>query len=408
MEETTLEHGTVIGNVNVLDLRKATAETVADIRRIGNVNILLYSRATAPLVPRLNLGNVNVSVEVPEHAQVVTGQVVIGPDYFQGREEPLFLAVTGQVLVKPDVALEDVEKGLGGLAVVGQILCPEPLLGAVQAKTSQLVGQSVGYPPAGRLIMGSLVLDEAFLQGLEDGSDLTVLGSLRLPEVVPSDLLAKKLGKLHVTGSIRVHEENAEAIRARLSNGAVKVRVIPAGYVLVANPLVLDDTVLEALSTPKLYCLERVEVDATTSPEVLDERLDQIEARDLLLCPAGLKGVMSRKCNLLETQAIFYEGELWLVDGQEQLPASRFEYLVGKATLVVTGALAIDPDVEPKVLADRLAKVHNQGMIKCTPEQKGAIQARLGLNEGLLGAVEEEEEAEEGTRRLGNVNHLAL
>jgi hypothetical protein len=408
MEKTTLEPGTVIGNVNVLDLRKVTAETLADIAKIGNVNILLYSRATAPLISKLNLGNINVSVEAPEDAQVVTGQVIISREYFQDREQPVFLVVTGQVLVKPEVTPEDVEKGLDGLAVVGQIVCPEPVLGMLQAKTKQLVGQSTAYPPGGRLIMGSLVMDEAFLKGLEDESDLVILGSLRMPRVVSDDLLAQKLGKLYVTGGIRVHEENADAIQAHLSNGARKMTVIPTGYALVEKPLVLDDTVLEALPAPKLFCLERVEVEAATSPDVLDERLAEIVAKDLLLCPAGLRGVMSHKCNMLETQTLFYDGELWLVDGAEQLSASRFEYLTGKATLVVTGALAIDPDLEPKVLADRLAKVHNQGVIKCTAEQRGAIQARLGLNEGLLGAEEEEDEPEEGTRRLANVNHLVL
>jgi hypothetical protein len=408
MEKTMLEPGTVIGNVNVLDLRKATAETLADIARIGNVNILLYSQATAPLIRKLNLGNINVSVEAPEDAQVVTGQVIISREYFQAREQPVFLVVTGQVLVKPDVAPEDVEKGLDGLVVVGQIVCPEPVLGTLQAKTKQLVGQSMAYPPGGRLITGSLVMDEAFLKGLEGKADLVVLGSLRMPRAVSNDLLAQKLGKLYVTGGIRVHEENADAIQTHLSNGARKMTVVPAGYALVENPLVLDDTVLEALPASKLFCLERVQVEATTSPDVLDTRLAEIVAKDLLLCPSGLRAVMGRKCNILETQTIFYDGELWLVDGAEELSASRFEYLTGKATLVVTGALTLDSDLEPKVLADRLAKVHNQGVIKCTPEQRGAIQARLGLNEGLLGAVGEEGEAEEGIRRLANVNHLVL
>jgi hypothetical protein len=226
--------------------------------------------------------------------------------------------------------------------------------------------------------------------------------------VVPNDLISQKVAKLFVTGGIRVHEESAEAIQARLINGSRKMTVIPAGFALVENPLILDDTVLATLPKPKLFCLERVEVDAETSPDVLEERLAQLVVKDWLLCPAALKAQMSHKCNLLETQAIFYEGELWLVDGAEQLSASRFEYLTGKATLVVTGALVIDPDVEPKVLADRLAKVHNLGSIKCTPEQKGAIEARLGFKEGMLGAVEEEGQPEEGTRRLGNVNHLVL
>ena len=246
------------------------------------------------------------------------------------------------------------------------------------------------------------------LTGLEDGAELVILGSLRLPEVLPGELLEQKLAQLHVTGGIRVHQANAELIQARLANGARKMTIIPEGHALVANPLVLDDMVLSALPSPKLYCLERVVVDHSASPDLLDERVEQIVAKDVLLCPATLKGVMSRKFNILETRAIFYEGELWLVDGSEQFSASRFEYLDGKATLVVTGALALDEDVEPGVLANRLAKVHNMGAIKCTPEQRGAIQARLGLNEGAIGAGEEEEGPEEGARYLGNVNHLVL
>jgi hypothetical protein len=408
METTTLEPGTVLGNVNILDLRKATADTVASISKVGNVNVLVYSRATAPLIPKLNLGNVNVSVEAPENAQVITGQVVIDRGYFQGREEAQSLVVAGQVLVKPDVAPEDVEKGLGTLTVVGQILCPEPVHGVVQAKTAQLMGQSVAYPPSGRLFMGSLVMDETLLKGLEDETDLVVLGSLRLDRVLPNDLLTQKLGTLHVLGGIRVHEDNAEVIRARLSNGSAKMTVIPSGFALVTTPLVLDDTVLQALPESRLYCLERVEVEATTSPDVLEERLERIVVKDLLLCPARLKGVMSLKCNILETRPLFYEGTLWLVEGQEALSPSRFEYLEGKATLVVTGMLTVDPGVEPKVLADRLVKVHNLGFITCTSEQRGAIQARLGLKDGLLELGEDKEEAEDGVRRMGNVNHLVL
>jgi len=408
MDKTSIEPGTVIGNANVLDIRETTAETLAGIAKIGNVNILIHSRETASLIPKLNTGNINVSVEAPRDAQVVTGQVVINREYLAAQDHPPFLIVCGQVLVKPEVTAEDVKAGLAGLVVVGQILCPEPVLGAIQSKTTQLVGQSTSYPASGRLIMGSLTVDETFLKGLEDGSKLVVLGSLRLPEVLPNELIEQKIAQIHVNGGIRVHQANAELVQARLANGSRKVTIIPEGYALVSQPLVLDDTVIAALPSPNLYCLERVEVDREASPDLLEERVQQLIVRDLLLCPAALKGIMSRKCNLLETRAIFYEGDLWLVDGSDQLSASRFEYLDGKATLVVTGALSIDHDLEPGVLASRLAKVHNMGAIRCTPQQKGAIQARLGMNEGAIGAGEEEEEPAEGTRYLGNVNRLVL
>jgi hypothetical protein len=410
MEKTDLTQRTIIGNVNTLDIRRATESSVANIERIGNVNILLHSRETAHLIPLLGMGNVNVVVEAPENAQSTTGQVVISRDFGAGREIPGFMVVTGQVLVKPDVTAEDLEKGIAGLVVVGQILCPEPLLGIMQSKTVQLVGQSIGYPPSGRVIIGSLEMDEAFLRSLDDGTALVVVGSLRLPNVVPNELLASKLASVYAVGGVRVHEENAETLQGRLTNGKRKVTVIPAGFTLVTKPLVLDDAMLETLPAAKLFCLDRVVVSAGTSPELLEERLERMVVKDVLICPSELKGLMARRCNLLETQALFYDGELWLVGGAEHLSASRFEYLSGQATLVVTGALKVDPEIEPKVLAERLAKVHNLGAIHCSQAQEGALRARMGVNEGVLGtdAGEEEGEPEHGVRRLGNMNHLVL
>jgi hypothetical protein len=143
---------------------------------------------------------------------------------------------------------------------------------------------------------------------------------------------------------------------------------------------------------------------------MLDKNLEAIIAKDLLLCPESLKSVLSRKINLLESeQVIFYDGELWLVESDLTLRASRFNYVEGKVTLVVLGDLTIAPDVDPKVLFERLAKVHNFGDVICTPEQMSAIEARLGINEGdLADSTETEAEKEEDEEGIGNVGHLSL
>jgi hypothetical protein len=114
---------------------------------------------------------------------------------------------------------------------------------------------------------------------------------------------------------------------------------------------------------------------------------------------------VAQKCNLLETQAIFYQGELWLIENELSLSASRFDYLAGKATLVVRGELAVAPEIDPKILADRLDKVHNFGEIICTPEQAAAFQARLGINEGEFVDSAEGVGDEEG---IGNIGYLKL
>ena len=118
--------------------------------------------------------------------------------------------------------------------------------------------------------------------------------------------------------------------------------------------------------------------------DLLVGALDRLVVKEMLICPASLSGAISRMVDVLDTEVVFYEGELWLVQDGSTLHAARFEHLDGQATLVVLGALSIAPDVEPKALVDRLHKVHNHGRIVGTADQVAALQFRLGSGEGDL------------------------
>ncbi|MBI2504561.1 MAG: hypothetical protein HYW07_15180 [Candidatus Latescibacteria bacterium] len=407
--EAKPQEGKVIGNVGVLDLRTATEASVGEIRRIGNVGTVLTSPETTHLLPRINAGNIGSTIEAPAEARLLSGQVIINRDYFKNQPEPLHLLVAGQVVIEPEVQAEDIEKGLGALHVMGQIFCPEQLSGTIQAKLRTLQGQLQTYDGALRLVLGDLVLDEHTLPALEDGVQFAVVGQVRIPRVVDDELLARKIAKLHLIGGLLCHEENAQVILSRLEEktGMAEKTIIPAGLELVDRPLVIDADNLGALPSKGLYCTEKVQIEASVAAGALDQAVEKLVARDLLLYPKALAEVLARKCELSSTQAIAYEGELWLMEKAAELPASRFEYLEGKATLVVLGVLNIDPEVEPQTLAGRLAKVHNKRVIKCTKAQMGAIQARLGLSKGVLEDSEKKkEEREEGG--IGNVGHLKL
>ncbi|MBI2950793.1 hypothetical protein HYY27_01795, partial [bacterium] len=155
---------------------------------------------------------------------------------------------------------------------------------------------------------------------------------------------------------------------------------------------------------------ERVQIDPGVDPAALDSGIEALIIKDLLICPAALKAVVAPKCNLIETKAIFYEGALWLVEDERTLLPAEFDYLEGRATLVVCGELTVASEIDPKLLADRLAKVHNLGQIKCTPAQMGAVRARLGMSEGKLtdSTKVEAELDDEGEDRIGNAGYLKL
>jgi hypothetical protein len=408
--EAKPQTGKTLGNVGVLDLRTATEASVAGIRRIGNVGMVLCSPETAHLVARITMGNLGGTIEAPVDARLLSGQVTINRDFFRDQPESLHLIVTGQLIIEPEVQAADLEKGLGSLHLSGQIFCPEHLSGALQAKIRTLQGQLQTYDGALRLVLGDLLLDEHSLAALGEGSQFAVVGKVQVPKVVDNDLLARKIGKLHLIGSLLCHEENAALLFARLDEktGMARKTVIPAGFELVESPLMIDADNLGTLPGKRLYCTKRIQIGREVEAQALDQALEQLIVRNMVLYPRPLAEVMNRKAELTSENGLAYEGELWLVEGEEELVASRFEYLEGKATLVVLGELKIDPEIEARVLAERLAKVHNKGEIVCTRAQMGAIQARLGLNKGELrdSAQQQEEEApEEG---IGNVGQLKL
>ncbi len=400
-----------IGNVNLLVLHNPTESSVAAFQNIGNVNVLVYNREKADLMQRLHIGNVNLVVEVEPQTRVeqVMGQMTLSRDQFKGTGAPLCLVVMGQVIVDRDVPAEDIDQRLQKLVVMGQLIYPEPLTGVIEPK-ARVMGQTAAYPPHAQVKTGDLTLDATYLGSLVDSTDLAVIGSVRIPRVLPNDLLQRKLGKLYVWGSILVHEENAQALNEKLVRKTEEMTVIPAGYMLVDRPLDLNGSLLEFLPERRLFCSERVTIGADVDAALLDQYVDAIQSEELILCPLALKGVLARKCDMFATRAVFYEGELMLVDDARHLYADRLNQVAGKLTLVVTGELVIDPGVSPQALNEKVLKVHNLGHITCSPDQITVIEAHLGLHEGKVVPLSHPEHADgqETEGGIGNLNILEL
>jgi len=409
METQEAKQDKHIGNVAILDIRNATAQSVAPFSgagSIGNVATLLYTPETATFIPRLNIGNVANLLPVSADAKVLNHSVKFTRDYFQGRTAPLDLVIIGELTVHQDVPMEEIEQGLSDLKVVGKLICPKHLIGVIEAKLSHLNGKVETYIQCDQLFTRRLILDEHSLNAIEDDSALVVLRDLKLPKALPTELLEQKIRSLQVFGEIVCHEENAPTLLSRSYHPDAAIKTIPSGFELVEKTLVLDTQVLAALQSRKLYCTERVQIEPDVEAGTLDTRLEALIAEDIVFCPTALADLLSRKCNVLETQVVFYEGTLWIVEDTEELLPPRFDYLEDNVTLIVTGELRIDPEVAPAMLNQRFVKVHNLGIILCTPEQMGAIQSRLGVQAGMLiNSTKAEEYKYEG---IGNMVRLAL
>jgi hypothetical protein len=403
-----------IHNVVNLDLRTATEVSVAHIARIDNVVNLLYSPETAPLLGRMNIQNIVHPVEVPADARVHQGNLVLNHDLLAGA--PLNAVVMGALTVEPDLTPAEIEAGIQYLGVCGSVRCPEHLIGAFEAAVGTVLGQTYVYPRGAKLIVGSLTLDERFLRSLDDGSELVVTGKLNANQVLPNDLIGRKVCKIGISDGVLCREENAETLLPLLKRrgGHDRVTVIPAGYDLVERALVLTSGLLAALPARKLYCTEIVRVAEDVTAEALDENLEALVATQTLICPAGLQEVIAQKTDLLQTDALFYKGTLWLVDEHARLTEARLGYIEGKATLIVTGRLDVDPEVAPKALVDRLVAVHNLGRISGTADQIAALEFLLRTSEGDMHVVspvdkrKPEPKVDEDTYEITNIVNLKL
>ena len=381
--------GKALGNVGILDIREATEEALDGIGTIGNVGMILCSPATAGWISRLNAGNVGSTVQVPAGASVLTGTETWGRTSLEGTD-PLHMVVVGALLLDPHVPRETLEERLHSLTVVGEVSCPDHLAGVLRSKAHEVTGQLTAYPwvEGGRFFADEVTLDAPFLEVLEDGSHIAAIDDVSAPEVLDDELLRRKVASLYIGGRLHCREESMAALRSRLHDRSPspKATIVPAGFEPVDGRLRLDQAALRSLPGRRLYCTGLVEVDAEVEAAALEDALEALQVRRLLIAPAHLEGVLAGRCDLLQTKAVFYEGELWHIEDKAELLPSRFEWLDGKATLLVRGDLRIAADIDPRVLADRLHKLHNLGRIVCTPEQIGALQARLGMDEGQLKA----------------------
>jgi len=404
-----VERRKVIGNVNILDLRNATEESVKEYESIGNVNMAIYVPETAHLLHKLVIGNINTTAEVPSDMRVelIMGPLDIGADHFANVAEPLGFLVMGPVTIAPDVPPEALERGLAVAMVMGPVTVPEPLAGIFQSKARLVMGPVRSYPVLEKIHKGRLTLDRTYLESLDPASELVVVGSVTIPEGIPAGLIRKKLAVLHVTGRTTCFEPNEGEVRAVLTGTSGAIRVIPPGFKVIEKQVRITRDLLTSISDRRLFFTKSVEIDPDVDAALFTQKIDGLACEGTLIAPQSLREAVAKVCDLLNTSTLFYEGVLWRIAGEGELHPTRFEYLEGKATLYVSGVLQVDPSVAPSVLVERIAKVHLTGVIECSPEQQAALEARIGISDGVFERyVAEPDEKDE--RGIGNANYLAL
>ena len=403
----------VYGNIGVLDIRKATAESVAGIGRIENLGLLLYASQTAALVKSLSIDNLGSSAEAPPDCKLEMGPMRLNASALRSQAEPINAIIMGPVTIDADVSVADITDGVERMIIMGPVTCPDSVTSALQAKTEFQMGPVNSYPdpPAGGELVSiskTFHLNHDSLAAMKDHSTLIVHRRLVVSEPLPADLAERKVHSLIVLGSVLCSQRNASLLRALMQGLHIdRLKMLPDGFQVMERSLSIDSTFLRFGSARKLYCCDRVIVDPGVTPEEVEQYLDGLRCSNLILAPVALRDALAPRCDLMHDQVLFYTGILWIEDAVSTLTARRLAALNGVATLFVDGMIEIARDVPASVLADKLEQVHNFGIITCTAEQMGVIQERMGRNDGLLVDADAPQD-DPTTQRIGNIGFLAL
>ena len=406
-KESGVEHGKVISSANLLDLRKATEESIRAYDRIGSVNLAIVSPETRHLLHMMNIGSINGTAEVAADVEfeVILGPLHIGSEYFSETTQPAGLLVMGPVNVDPEIRPEDLRRGLAALVVMGPIQVPAPVAGVLQERTKMVMGPVRTYPVFGTVHKGDLQIDQPFLDSLQPGTEMTVVGSVTTVDGLPAGAIRKKLSKLYVTGTVTCFEDQSTDMGFVLARGSDSFVTVPNGHKIVNKTVRLDRALLESISDRKLYFMKTVEIAPEVDAALFASRIDSIGCRGWLIAPTSLQGQVGKTCDLLNTLAFFYEGTLVRVNGESTLTPSRFDFVEGKLALFVTGVLQIDPSIRPDLLTQRVSKVLLSGVIQCSPEQQIALESRM---ESMTGVFDRYAEDWEASQEGFSANYLAL
>ena len=191
-----------ISKLGVLDLTSLqSVEELHGITSIEKVGVILIPEQFVAALHTIPMQEVGGIMPIPKDLKirVYTGQIRLTGDALAAGPEDTTLVIVGQcVICAPVTAI-----GYRDIRICGQILIPEGGEAVIQAKLSQLIGQTYAYPPGDvRMMVGEQAeWDAAFLSALPAPTTFVMIGSqLTVAKDITTALLVEKVRRLICVG----------------------------------------------------------------------------------------------------------------------------------------------------------------------------------------------------------------
>ncbi|OPG15473.1 hypothetical protein [Ferroacidibacillus organovorans] len=375
----------VIRNVNMLDMSNATIERIEGIKAIENVNLFVYHERLAPTLAKTSQRNVNLSIAVPSGVTFVNGSYELSKSVLSGRLEPLSVCVNGRTIVQPDVSEDLLRDGLALLFVNGRIYCPIRLVGEISNKTRSHNGKVIAYMDDADFVLRDAQLNNHFLQSLQSGAKLVIIGTVKMTEKINAELFREKIDRVEFLGEVYIREEYLEVLNSKLHNShQCALKVIPTGAQFFEGDLVLDEFSVLRFEEADMYISGDLRITDDVSVENVEKSIRRLHVSGQIICRKALKLTVYQRSDDVNVSFLDYSGKLFVIEGEYKLTKSELIYTQEKLGLVVSGILNLSSNIDPELLAGKVESVVNTGIIKGTEEQCGVIRTKLRSNTGLV------------------------
>lgn len=395
-----------INNIGVLDIRSATEKSVEEIGKIGNVGTIIASPETSHLVSRISIGNIGATAVLTKDYEMFTGKLELTAEYLAKLSKPLYLYVTGKLFVRENVTAEDIEKGVGGLIVVGKILCPEKLVPAVQSKIVNQTGKLVPYASDASFIGGPCVLSDAFLRGLSPAANLFVDGKLMATGEIDVRLIEERIGRIEVSGKAVIDERYSEVL-GRKAKIAGKREIIPQNAIFIEEELVVDSVSIKKFDGARICTEMTITFRDDVRPETLRAHIKSIKTGGAIVCREELREAVAAICEGYSASILYYSGRHIVVEDEYELDPAELEFSEKRLSIMVMGELCVAAGLKPELILEKIEFIDNFGEITADSRQIGAIKNRLRTNKGEI-INGEKAESSDDEACLSNAGYLKL
>jgi hypothetical protein len=383
-----------IGFLSILSNKENDMLKSADMMK--NIGCLVVREDFHSKYPNISLKNIGSTIILPDDAKASfsVGFLNINQGYLDALNSSIHLIALGAVAVAPNTDPALFSKKIDEINLVGAIICPESLSGAVNSVLKGQVGGAISYPDEIHVDFkaengNNIGITKEYVESLNENTILFINGSAQITENIDETILSKKVYKLIVNGLLTISQDNEKALVSKLFlNG--ESTVVPSGYEYVKENLNISENNIYVFKGRHIYSEKAVHFSKYLASDVLQENSFKLICKEVI-CKKTLEKSVSTLLGNPNTKIVSYDNEIIVNNGSRKITSKELSYLKGSVHLLNYGNADFEEGISDELIAEKISGIHNYGMIKCSEESYGLIQSKIIEDQGEIKVYEEKE-----------------